>query len=596
MEKEFVKLVRILLLGIALAWPSLGYSNEPMGVPVNKLIKISVNKPQFNHNAVTTDIKVKLIHRPKPKQPIYGPVTLVISKINQPNITLANATGYTTDGRPYLIIPLSHDRLAPREAQKDIVLRFNNPNRKKFKVRYAVYGLLAPNQVPIAEAGKDQTAFVGQDVVLDGYASHDPDGNPLTYRWILTEKPTGSDVTLDDSNIPTPRFTIDAPGSYGFQLIVNDRITDSQPDSVTIQAAAPDQALQVPGPVNLGELLVTPSIIPTSTSISVTVTTRILDAEYVPGSAVLYHIDADGNPVSKLGNFRDDGKEGDQTAGDSIFTTRITFLETQPTDIFIKASAAFRDISYEIDSLPTSIEVQPNVALNGPWAIIFPEHIIFRDISGQNYKEIPLIHKVDSTTNAEGVTTVSVTGEKGFASKNQQYAGIIRIQGESRLIPGNESENQSVLGEEFRYLDVSGTLWTRNPEGLERSFYAPEYSSIISDDGERILLIEVSEENTEPLIAVYNKFGRSLFRETIGLSALTEARISTNGRYILLLGLPQTPQDDQQMIMVIDVDNPATRWSEIYSAAIVTSESILENDLGGFDIWINDTKLFTFPK
>ena len=39
------------------------------------------------------------------------------------------------------------------------------------------------NQIPIADAGVDQSVNEGATVSLDGSASTDPDGNPITYLW-----------------------------------------------------------------------------------------------------------------------------------------------------------------------------------------------------------------------------------------------------------------------------------------------------------------------------------------------------------------------------------------------------------------------------
>ena len=49
------------------------------------------------------------------------------------------------------------------------------------------------NQVPITEAGPDQTVSETQTVNLDGSKSSDPDGDKLSYNW----KQTGGDVKID---------------------------------------------------------------------------------------------------------------------------------------------------------------------------------------------------------------------------------------------------------------------------------------------------------------------------------------------------------------------------------------------------------------
>jgi len=45
------------------------------------------------------------------------------------------------------------------------------------------------NSRPVANAGPDQTVPVGTDVMLDGSASSDADGDPLTFSWSLVSVP-----------------------------------------------------------------------------------------------------------------------------------------------------------------------------------------------------------------------------------------------------------------------------------------------------------------------------------------------------------------------------------------------------------------------
>jgi hypothetical protein len=90
------------------------------------------------------------------------------------------------------------------------------------------------NSKPVANPGPAQSQPVGTTVTLDGTGSSDADSDPLTYRWALLSQPTGSTATLLNPTTPHPSFTIDKPGTYGVQLIVNDGTGDSDPATVTI--------------------------------------------------------------------------------------------------------------------------------------------------------------------------------------------------------------------------------------------------------------------------------------------------------------------------------------------------------------------------
>ncbi|MFO7287793.1 MAG: PKD domain-containing protein, partial [Gammaproteobacteria bacterium] len=118
--------------------------------------------------------------------------------------------------------------------------------------------VLTENTAPVANAGLDRTAVVGETVELDGSGSTDVDGDRLTYRWTLAP-PAGSAATLSDPTAVRPTFTIDVPGAYVATLIVNDGTDDSAPDTVTIQTrnsaphadAGPDQTIAVGALVEL---------------------------------------------------------------------------------------------------------------------------------------------------------------------------------------------------------------------------------------------------------------------------------------------------------------------------------------------------------
>ncbi len=89
------------------------------------------------------------------------------------------------------------------------------------------------NHVPVADAGTDQVATAGQEVVLNAMASTDQDGDRLIYYW--TEIDDNEPVTLSSPFTAITRFTaptgITAPLELKFRLIVSDGFAFASADT-----------------------------------------------------------------------------------------------------------------------------------------------------------------------------------------------------------------------------------------------------------------------------------------------------------------------------------------------------------------------------
>jgi hypothetical protein len=95
--------------------------------------------------------------------------------------------------------------------------------------------LTLQNPPPTADAGPDQSVFMGHTVTLDATGSTDPYGTITSYEWTQI---AGTDVTLSDPNSQTPTFTAPDVAMTGevlqFQLTVTDNRALSQTDTVSI--------------------------------------------------------------------------------------------------------------------------------------------------------------------------------------------------------------------------------------------------------------------------------------------------------------------------------------------------------------------------
>ncbi|WP_224245252.1 myxosortase-dependent M36 family metallopeptidase [Hyalangium gracile] len=96
------------------------------------------------------------------------------------------------------------------------------------------------NRRPVADVGQSPRGYNEFDaagnptvITLNGSASFDPDGQPLTYQWTQT---AGDPVDLQGANTATPSFVADTPydNTYAFQLVVNDGVENSLPKTAVI--------------------------------------------------------------------------------------------------------------------------------------------------------------------------------------------------------------------------------------------------------------------------------------------------------------------------------------------------------------------------
>lgn len=95
------------------------------------------------------------------------------------------------------------------------------------------------NCAPVAQAGPNRSVATGTVVTLNGTRSSDVDGTTVTYLWSFSSQPSGSTAALSDPASAQPSFTADAAGTYVISLVVSDGTAQSEADTVTITATAP---------------------------------------------------------------------------------------------------------------------------------------------------------------------------------------------------------------------------------------------------------------------------------------------------------------------------------------------------------------------
>jgi len=105
------------------------------------------------------------------------------------------------------------------------------------RVRYEILTrtVRTGNSAPTANAGPDQIGVPAGVITLDGSASSDPEGQPLTYQW---SQVSGPSVALSGMNTATASFTAAEGQSYGFRLVVRDPGGLQGVDTVTVTTSS----------------------------------------------------------------------------------------------------------------------------------------------------------------------------------------------------------------------------------------------------------------------------------------------------------------------------------------------------------------------
>jgi hypothetical protein len=90
--------------------------------------------------------------------------------------------------------------------------------------------------LPVANAGNNQSVIVGDTVRLDGSGSYDPGGESLSYAWSFRILPSGSGASISNPASVSPSFVADREGTYEVNLVVSDSTSSSEPDTTSIIA------------------------------------------------------------------------------------------------------------------------------------------------------------------------------------------------------------------------------------------------------------------------------------------------------------------------------------------------------------------------
>lgn len=126
-----------------------------------------------------------------------------------------------------------------------LLLRTTDPDQREARV--SLHGGVNLGPVPVVSPLGDSVP--GAEVVLDGAASMDPDGDgPLAYEWVLKERPVGARAQVVEPGAARTVLRLDpvVPGAYEVELAVTDAAGARSPRPASARfVAVPAQRLLV---------------------------------------------------------------------------------------------------------------------------------------------------------------------------------------------------------------------------------------------------------------------------------------------------------------------------------------------------------------
>ena len=164
--------------------------------------------------------------------PDVDPIIYHWTQIGGPTVTLVNATTAT----PSFTAPSVGSAGETLEFELMVTDPYNLTDSDSVLIN-----VTNVDQVPLANAGSDQTVKEFTVVTLNGTGSSDPDLNSLTFNWIQTG---GTSVVLLGETTARPTFTAPSVPAGGdtltFQLVVSDGQTSSAPDTAKVHVLDTD--------------------------------------------------------------------------------------------------------------------------------------------------------------------------------------------------------------------------------------------------------------------------------------------------------------------------------------------------------------------
>lgn len=170
--------------------------------------KISVTRSGFVFNRVSNTFNSTATLTNISTIPVSTPLWLAVT-ITPSTVSLANASGVTPGGTPYINVPDADGTFFPGETPHNILLKFSNPSRVPFTVTTQVFG------VPPSTTGGDLKVHLvrkGANGAIVGAPNIDIARHSLINGAVIEIKTTDSNGLADFGNIGSPRTTVSILG------------------------------------------------------------------------------------------------------------------------------------------------------------------------------------------------------------------------------------------------------------------------------------------------------------------------------------------------------------------------------------------------
>jgi hypothetical protein len=176
------------------------------------------------------------------------------------------------------------------------------------------------------------------------------------------------------------------------------------------------------------------------------------------------------------------------------------------------------------------------------------DNVVFKTPGDMVVLTIALINQ--ETTSG---TITSVTHERAIISDDGSHAGIFTY---SSSLDSANPDYEPLVNVGFRYFDSSGLKWqSQAPLGTGYFFPVQRHQKLLASDGTRVLLVSTGSGNSDPHMNVTDEAGNSLYMSTDSPVAVSDARLSPSGRYLLSITVVKNLTTYNDLITIVNLDS-----------------------------------------